>query len=177
MSLFCLRHGWQSKHIMKHFATQLKNLMCGELFGSSRLAAANERINCALADAVERRPLKDAGKGGRWRRLMCGRSWQHMEQRSGTEANTVSKNVFFFFLKKSGEGRCSRGLQSHHRRASHEIPINITSCSAWFLGFLVKKSDIFWTCVETVFDMSRNVSGLIGIGCSTVAKHPGVPSG
>ena len=38
--------------------------MKGDLAGSARLAAADERINRALADAVERHAAKDPGVGG-----------------------------------------------------------------------------------------------------------------
>ena len=36
-------------------------MLNGGSCGSTRLAAAEERINCALADAVERLPTKDPG--------------------------------------------------------------------------------------------------------------------
>ena len=53
-----------SKLTAKHVEGGLKNLLKGDPAGSARLAAADERINRALADAVERHATKDLGVRG-----------------------------------------------------------------------------------------------------------------
>ena len=43
---------------------RIEGVLKGDSVGAARLAAADERINRALADEVERRAAKDPGVGG-----------------------------------------------------------------------------------------------------------------
>ena len=81
---------------------RIEDLLKGDLAGSERLAAADERINRALADAVERHATKDPGVRGILKRAM---SFAIPSQNLRRKSRWTQSRIRYLILRSHTEDR------------------------------------------------------------------------
>ena len=98
---------------------RIEDLLKGDPVGSARLAAADERINRALADAVERRAIKDPGVRGVLKRSSVA-FHPESESQKRVALDTEQDPTTTSCLVRGIVGvRCAT-QRHHYRRPGHE---------------------------------------------------------